>query len=132
MKSPNASAPALPRRDFLKNSTTLALGAALAASTTTVRTAAERKRSIGANDRIRIAQIGCGNRGRTAHMQGIYKIERPDHFLNWLQCMRSGETPHASIDDGYQHAVAVLMAVISYETGKKTFYDRAKRLIRTA
>ena len=32
-----------------------------------------RDSSIGANDRIRIGMIGCGDRGRTAHMQGIYK-----------------------------------------------------------
>ncbi len=58
-------------------------------------------------------------------------IDRPDHFLNWLQCMRSGETPHASIDAGYQHAIAVLMAVTSYDTGRKTVYDHAKRTIKT-
>ena len=62
----------------------------------------------------------------------IAPVERPDHFLNWLQCMRTGETPHASIDDGYKHAVAVLMAVMSYDTGKKTFYDQTKRKITTA
>ena len=45
--------------------------------------------------------------------------------------MRANETPHASIDAGYQHAVAVLMAVISYDTGKKTIYDAAKRKITT-
>lgn len=58
-------------------------------------------------------------------------IERPDHFLDWLQCLRTGATPHASIDAGYQHAIAVLMAVMSYETGRKTIYDHAKRTIRT-
>jgi hypothetical protein len=46
--------------------------------------------------------------------------------------MRSGETPHASIDAGFQHAVAVLMAVVSYETGRKTVYDHAKRKLTTA
>ncbi len=61
----------------------------------------------------------------------VTPIERPDHFLNWLQCLRTGETPHASIDAGLQHAIAVLMAVTSYETGRKTVYDRAKRSIRT-
>jgi hypothetical protein len=45
--------------------------------------------------------------------------------------MRSGETPHASIDAGYQHAIAVLMAVMSYDTGRKTVYDHAKRSIKT-
>ena len=52
-------------------------------------------------------------------------------ILTSLQCMRDGETPHASIDAGYQHAVAVLMAVMSYETGRKTQYDHANRAIRT-
>ena len=46
--------------------------------------------------------------------------------------MRTGETPNASIDSGYQHAVAVLMAVISYETGKRTTYEQVKRKILTA
>jgi predicted dehydrogenase len=59
-------------------------------------------------------------------------IERPDHFLDWLQCLRTGATPHASIDAGYQHAVTVLMAVLAYETGRKTVYDHASRTIRAA
>ena len=70
--------------------------------------------------------------GKIRGKMEVTPIERPDHFLNWLQCMRSGETPHASIDAGYQHAIAVLMAVISYDTGKKTIYDHAKRTIKTA
>ena len=59
-------------------------------------------------------------------------VERPDHFLDWLQCLRSGGTPHAPIEAGYQHAVAVLMAKESYETGRKTIYDHQQRVIRTA
>jgi len=62
----------------------------------------------------------------------VTPVQRPEHWLNWLQCMRDGKTPHASIDAGYQHAIAVLMAVMSYDTGKKTVYDHAKRTIKTA
>jgi len=62
----------------------------------------------------------------------VKPVDHPDHFLNWLQCLRSGETPNASIDAGYQHAVAVLMAMKSYETGRKTVYDPAKRQINLA
>ena len=58
-------------------------------------------------------------------------VDRPDHFLDWLQCIRSGGTPHAPIDAGYQHAVAVLMAAKSFETGRKVVYDSKKRKIRT-
>ncbi len=78
------------------------------------------------------AEGGPKRDGKIRGKVDITPIERPDHFLNWLQCMRSGETPHASIDAGYQHAVAVLMAVMSYDTGKKTIYDPVKRAIRTA
>ena len=67
------SPPAVARRHFLKASTGLAAGAAITATTPRFLTAAERARSVGANSRIRIAQIGCGSRGVTAHMAGIQK-----------------------------------------------------------
>ncbi len=70
--------------------------------------------------------------GKIRGKNEVEAIERPDHFLDWLQCMRSGDTPNASIDAGYQHAVSVLMAQISYESGRKTIYDPVKRTIRTA
>src|SRR5690606_30717482 len=69
LRYPMSTPPALPRRNFLKTSTTLAASAALAAATPRFLTAAERRRSIGANDRIRIAQIGCGDRGCLAHLK---------------------------------------------------------------
>lgn len=62
----------------------------------------------------------------------VKEVEHPDHFLDWLQCMRNGKTPNASIDAGYQHAVAVLMASESLKTGRKTIYDHKKREIRSA
>ena len=62
----------------------------------------------------------------------VVPVDHPDHFLNWLQCLRSGKTPNAPIDAGYQHAVPVIMAMKSYETGRKTIYDPVKREITTA
>src|SRR3970040_395890 len=70
-KEQTAATPAMPRRDFLKTSAGLALGAALASGGRL--TAAERNRVVGANDRIRIGIIGCGDRGCNAHMEGGYK-----------------------------------------------------------
>jgi len=61
----------------------------------------------------------------------VEPVDCPNHWLNWLQCMRDKQTPNASIDDGYKHAVAVLMAVRSYETGRKTVFDPKKRAILT-
>jgi len=62
----------------------------------------------------------------------VTPVEHPDHFLNWLQCLRTGATPNASIDAGFQHAVPVIMAMKSYETGRKTVYDPVKREITYA
>lgn len=65
-----------------------------------------------------------------AEPQHVEPIERPDHMLDWLQCLRSRETPNASIDAGYQHAVAVIMAMKSFDAGRRMVYDVEKREIR--
>jgi predicted dehydrogenase len=75
------------------------------------------------------AQGGPRRDGSIRGEIAVPPVERPDHFLDWLQCVRSGNTPHASIDAGYQHAVACLMATRSYETGRRTVYNAAKRRI---
>ena len=43
---------------------------------------------------------------------------------------RTRKTPNADIDAGYQHAVAVIMAMMAYDTGKRQIYDREKREVR--
>ena len=60
----------------------------------------------------------------------VEPVERPEHFLDWLQCLRSRKTPNASIDAGYQHAVACLMAVRAFDTGRRQVFDTQKREIR--
>jgi len=59
----------------------------------------------------------------------VEEVQRPDHFLDWLQCLRTRETPNASIDAGYQHSVACIMAMKSHDTGKRMVYDPKKREI---
>jgi len=58
-------------------------------------------------------------------------IERPDHILDWLQCLRTGATPHAPLEAGYRHAVATIMAMMSYETGHRMRYDATTRSIQS-
>jgi predicted dehydrogenase len=60
----------------------------------------------------------------------VKDVPMPDHFLDWLQCLRTRQQPNASIDAGYQHAVACIMAMQSYDTGKRMIYDHEKREIR--
>jgi len=62
----------------------------------------------------------------------VEPVARPDHFLDWLQCVRDGGIPHAPIDAGFQHAVAVLMADESYRTGRTITYDPVQRTLRSA
>ena len=60
----------------------------------------------------------------------VSPVEGPDHFLDWLQCIRSGEKTNAPIEAGYAHAVAVIMAMTAFDTGKRQVYDHEKREIR--
>jgi predicted dehydrogenase len=78
------------------------------------------------------AEGGPRRDGTIRGIKPVPPVECPDHFLDWLQCMRTGGTPVAPIEAGYQHAVAVIMAMQSYESGRKTIYDHAQRVIRTA
>jgi predicted dehydrogenase len=76
------------------------------------------------------AEGGAKRSGKIRGKVAVKGVEMPDHFLDWLQCLRSRKTPNASIDAGYQHAVACLMAVKAFDTGKRQVYDVAKREIR--
>lgn len=68
--------------------------------------------------------------GKSAEPEPIAPVERPDHVLDWLQCIRSRQAPNANIDAGYQHATAVIMAMMSFDTGSRMVYDAEKREIR--
>ena len=57
-------------------------------------------------------------------------VETPDHFLNWLQCLRSRKTTNAPIDAGFNHCVPALMAVKAFDTGRRQVYSPQDREIR--
>ncbi len=76
------------------------------------------------------AEGGSKNKGVIRGVNEVKGIERPDHFLNWLQCLRSREAPHAPIDAGYQHGIAVIMAMVSHDTGHRVYFDPEKRTFR--
>jgi len=65
------------RRQFVRTAATGASLAGLSAGATL--TAATWKRSFGANDRIRIGMIGCGDRGRNAHMATVHKFDKAEN-----------------------------------------------------
>jgi predicted dehydrogenase len=74
----------------------------------------------------------AGGINRDGTIRGENKIEpiaQPDHWVNWYRCMRDGKTPNASLDTGYQHSIASIMATMSYETGRRARFDARKRKI---
>jgi len=78
----------------------------------------------------KISGAGAMEKGELGAETPVEPIETPDHFLDWLQCIRSRGTCRAPIDAGYQHAVAVLMAVRAHDTGHRQIYDPENREIR--
>jgi predicted dehydrogenase len=79
---------------------------------------------------ILTAEGAAPERRCVAEPRVVEHIDRPDHMLDWLQCVRSRQSPHAPIEAGYQHAVAVLMAMNAYDTGHRMVYDAEHRTIR--
>lgn len=69
-------------------------------------------------------------KGTKAEAGPVAPVERPDHFQDWLHCIRTRGTCNADIDAAYQHAVAVIMAMNAFDTGKRMVYDVEKRDIR--
>jgi len=53
------------------------------------------------------------------------------HMLNWMECVRSRETPHASVQAGYNHSLANIMARTALETGKRVTFDDKKQEVIT-
>jgi predicted dehydrogenase len=51
------------------------------------------------------------------------------HMANWLECMRSRQQPHCTVQNGFAHSVACMMAAQSYWSGKKQYWDAASETI---
>ncbi len=51
-------------------------------------------------------------------------------MANWFECLRSREQPHCTVEDGFAHSVACMMATQSYWSGRKVYWDAASETIR--
>lgn len=45
------------------------------------------------------------------------------HLMNWLTAIRDRTEPNATVEHGFSHAVACIMAAQSYWSGKKLYWD---------
>ena len=53
-----------------------------------------------------------------------------DHILNWLNAMRDRREPNATVDHGFSHSVACIMAAESYWSGKRMYWNAATETIQ--
>jgi predicted dehydrogenase len=51
------------------------------------------------------------------------------HMTNWIECLRSRRQPNATVQHGFAHSVAVIMAARAYREGKKLYWDSKKEAI---
>ena len=49
--------------------------------------------------------------------------EDPSHMINWLDCLRSRKQPNATVQHGFAHSVACMMAARAYWSGEKMYWD---------
>ena len=53
-----------------------------------------------------------------------------EHMVNWFECLRSRQHPHCTVQEGFGHSVACIMAAQSYWSGKKLYWDARSETIR--
>ncbi len=73
---------------------------------------------------------GSDDPQRIKESQPVPKVEMPHHMQDWLSCLRTRKQPNASVEAGYQHAVACILSDRAYVEGRRMVYDQEKREIR--
>ena len=51
------------------------------------------------------------------------------HMSNWIECMRTRQQPHCTVEEGYSHSVACMMATEAYWSGRKVYWDAKNEAI---
>jgi len=71
---------------------------------------------------------GQGSRAPDRLTEEITVAEEPvnSHMENFLECVRTRRTPRADIQAGFSHAVAVCMAGLALDMGRKVRFDRER------
>jgi hypothetical protein len=52
-----------------------------------------------------------------------------EHMADWFECLRSRRAPHYTVEEGFAHSVACMMATEAYWSGRKVYWDPAKEAI---
>jgi predicted dehydrogenase len=93
-----------------------------------------------ARKRVTLADGGAGSMGwphrlLTGAVEKTYgplpfiSDSDPSHMKNWFECLRSRKRPNATVDDGFAHSVAVIMAARAQREGRKLYWNPATEQI---
>ena len=87
-------------------------------------------RDGGENEGYVVRGIGGGKRPeRLAKDVSLPPINPVNHMRNWVECVRSRQTPNADIKSGYAHSVASIMAAQAERTGRRQYWDARREII---
>ena len=51
------------------------------------------------------------------------------HMRNWMECVRDRKDPHAPVEAGYSHAIALIMSNAALRTGMRATFDEKTRQV---
>ena len=57
------------------------------------------------------------------------ELQVSNHVQNWIDCVRSGDTPRCGVDRAYDEAVTIVMSVESYFKERKVKWDPVNEVI---
>jgi predicted dehydrogenase len=77
-------------------------------------------------DTFRISGEGSKGPDRLEKEIRIEPKPTTSHMQNFLECVRSRQTPRADIQAGFSHAVACCMAAQALDTGRRIGFDRTR------
>jgi predicted dehydrogenase len=77
-------------------------------------------------DRLVFLPEGSRDPDRLTEVRKVERTRLNSHSDNWIQCIRSRETPRADIQAGFSHAVAGCMAAEALKTGRRITFDPGK------
>jgi predicted dehydrogenase len=53
----------------------------------------------------------------------------PSHMRNWFECLRNRRQPNATVEHGFAHSVAIIMAARAQREGRKLYWDSVREQI---
>src|SRR5262245_702867 len=52
-----------------------------------------------------------------------------EHMADWLECLRTRKAPHCTVEAGFAHSVACIMAAQSYWSGRRLYWEASTEAI---